>query len=422
MAISQNFPEEGPTLNLNFAGSKVLDPRITFSRTSVGTYMDANGLVVTGSADEPRFDHRYVNGEIESLGLLIEEQRQNLVTYSEDWNQHQAIQNLSVGINSITAPDGTLTADKLECTSSGDNNSGFVQKLVSISTSTDEYTTSWFVKRGNTDKTYLSAALSGGTFLAVYAYVDWTTTPVTFVYDGNNGSPTNTVHPIQEYTNDWYRASISIVNNNTNTQITNRIYSSSRTSTVTGDYLYAWGSQIEIGEFPTSYIPTSGSTVTRNADNVTMTGTNFSDWYNQEQGTVYVSQKLRAVQDTLRNNLVYLIGSGGSENDYFYNPSRGHTNIFVFGDGGTNYSRFQDGTDSTDTKTAFAYDVSGDDFKPYYNGIEATTETTTNTPSATSHTQLELGAGTSAKYCGHIQQFTYYPTRLSNTLLQNLTK
>ena len=55
MSISQNFPDEGPTLNLNFAGGKVLDPRITFIRSSVGTYMDANGLVVTASADEPRF-------------------------------------------------------------------------------------------------------------------------------------------------------------------------------------------------------------------------------------------------------------------------------------------------------------------------------------------------------------------------------
>ena len=47
MAISQNFPEEKPTLNLNFAGSRVLDPRITLSRSSVGTYMDDNGLLKT---------------------------------------------------------------------------------------------------------------------------------------------------------------------------------------------------------------------------------------------------------------------------------------------------------------------------------------------------------------------------------------
>ena len=113
MAISQNFPDEGPTLNLNFAGGKVLDPRITFSRTSVGTYMDANGLVSTASADSPRFDHRYVNGEIESLGLLVEEQRKNQVTYSEDFTQWNNTNTTDAVDTSINAPDGTNTATKI---------------------------------------------------------------------------------------------------------------------------------------------------------------------------------------------------------------------------------------------------------------------------------------------------------------------
>ena len=62
MAISQLYPAEGPTLNLNFAGSRTLDPRITFTRTSSGTYMGRDGLVKYAGPDEPRFDHRYVNG------------------------------------------------------------------------------------------------------------------------------------------------------------------------------------------------------------------------------------------------------------------------------------------------------------------------------------------------------------------------
>ena len=71
MSIKDNFPSVGPSLSLNFARSKTLDPRITFSRSSVGTYMDENGLIVTGSADEPRFDHKYENGVVKSLGLSL---------------------------------------------------------------------------------------------------------------------------------------------------------------------------------------------------------------------------------------------------------------------------------------------------------------------------------------------------------------
>ena len=71
MSISQNFPEEGPTLNLNFAGSRTLDPRITFTRTQTtsngSTYMGRDGLIKYAGPDEPRFDHRYVNGEIEVI-------------------------------------------------------------------------------------------------------------------------------------------------------------------------------------------------------------------------------------------------------------------------------------------------------------------------------------------------------------------
>jgi hypothetical protein len=420
MSVRNTFPQQRPTLNLDFANSKTLDPRITFSRTTTATYVDEDGLIKTVGADIPRFDHDPETGEC--LGLLVEEQRSNLLTYSEDWSAYQAKQSLDVTINDITSPDGAETADKLQCNASGLNNDGHIQKLQTVTASTKTYTTSWFVKRGNTDRTNLSTALSSGTYLAVYAHIDWTSSPVSFNFDGQNGSPVYTVHPLEEYPNGWYRASISITNNDTNTQITNRIYASSRISTVSGDYVYAWGSQAEEGAFPTSYIPRpDNSTATRNPDSVSMTGDNFSDWYNQDEGTIYVSQKLKSIDTVDRNSAVYLI-NGGSGNDIFYNVKKGDTNIFVFGDGGTNYSRWQENGDSTDTKTIWAYDVSGDDFKPYWNGIEGVNETDTNTPSATSHTQLEIGPTVGAKYNGHISKLTYYPTRLSNDQLQNLTK
>ena len=418
MAISQNFPEEGPTLNLNFAGSKILDPRITFSRTSVGTYMDANGLVVTGSSDEPRFDHRYVNGEIESLGLLVEEQRKNQVTYSEDFTQWSNTNTTDAVDTSITAPDGTNTATKITDDST---NAAHNVKFNFTTDSSDTFTVSCFVKKG--DFSYFIMVLRMDAYSSALAKFDFDNPSNNTTYGGG----INRSQTVTEYPNGWYRISFTSSFGAAVTSVVPHIHltaSDGNTSySGSGNFNYIWGAQLEIGEFSTSYIPTSGSTVTRNADNVTITGTNFSDWYNQDEGTVYVSQKLRAVQDTSRNNLVYLI-NGGNQLDYYYNTKVGGNHIFVFGDGGTIYRSFgQSGVNSIDSKTAFAYDVSGDDFKAYYNGIEATNETNNNTPSATSHTQLELGASTvSDKYCGHIRQFTYYPTRLSNTSLENITK
>ena len=144
MSISQNFPEEGPTLNLNFAGSKTLDPRITFSRTSTATYMDDSGLIVTAPADAPRFDHRYVNGEIESLGLLVEESRSNLITYSEDF-QDTSWSKFSISITgtSSVSPDGSANAT--EFTPSSANSRVYVDLTTSED---DDHTFSVFAKAG----------------------------------------------------------------------------------------------------------------------------------------------------------------------------------------------------------------------------------------------------------------------------------
>ena len=411
MSIKDNFPSVGPSLSLNFARSKTLDPRITFSRSSVGTHMDENGLIVSAATDEPRFDYKYESGVVKSLGLLVEEQRTNILEQSvvttSNWTggtSNTTYSNLSLNALGIF-PGVEVTSTTGEAWHR--RTTGYNVPFVSGT----EYAITFYYREGtsgyarlqfryNSQESYVQGPADGSSW-SIQQTIGSITNVTTTLMDGQS----------------TYKTTYSFTPNFTgDADMGIGIGIASAGTTV-----IALGGQVEEGEFPTSYIPTSGSTKTRNPDNVTMTGTNFSDWYNQDEGTVYVSQKLRAVQDTSRNNLVYLINGGGGS-DYFYNPKSGDTNIFVFGDGGTNYSRFQDGTNSTDTKTAFAYDVSGDDFKAYYNGIEATNETTTNTPSATSHTQLELGANVNDKYCGHIQQFVYYPKRLTNTQLQNLTK
>jgi hypothetical protein len=69
-----------PSLDLNFAAHKKLDPRVTFTRASEGTYFDDEGVMQTADDDEARFDHDPATGE--SLGLLIEEARTNLLLNS----------------------------------------------------------------------------------------------------------------------------------------------------------------------------------------------------------------------------------------------------------------------------------------------------------------------------------------------------
>ena len=73
-----NYPEIRPTLDLNFARVKALDSRITFARSSGGSYVGADGFIKYAGVNEARFDHDPVTGE--SLGLLVEEPRTNSFT------------------------------------------------------------------------------------------------------------------------------------------------------------------------------------------------------------------------------------------------------------------------------------------------------------------------------------------------------
>jgi hypothetical protein len=415
MSIQQNFPAISPSLSLNFARSKTLDPRITFTRTSTATRVNGQGLIEVVGANQPRFDHSYdpVSGTVKSLGLLIEEQRQNILNESvvttSNWTggtSNTTYSNLSLNALGIfPGVEVTSTTGAAWHRRTTGYNVPFVSGTQYALTFYYREGTSGYARlqlRYNSQESFVQGPVDGSAW-TIQQSIGTITNVTTTLLDGQS----------------TYKTSYIFTPNFTGVADLGIGVGLEGSAGVT---IIALGAQVEQGAFPTSYIPTSGSTVTRSPDSVTMTGDNFSDWYNQDEGTIYVSQKLRAVQAANRNNLVYLINANGNGTDYFYNTNKGNQHIFVFGDGGTNYSRFGESSDSTDSTIAWAYDVSGDDFKAYYNGIEATNETDNNTPSATSHNQLELGATAGDKYSGHISQLTYYPRRLTNTQLQNLTK
>ena len=112
LEVTQEYPTIRPTLDLNFAATKTLDRRITFTRDSLGTYVDENGLVKYASNNVPRFDHDPTTGE--SLGILVEAPRTNQILYSllttDNWTANGST--LSNNTTETTVPDGTNTAGK----------------------------------------------------------------------------------------------------------------------------------------------------------------------------------------------------------------------------------------------------------------------------------------------------------------------
>ncbi|MBM4179861.1 MAG: hypothetical protein FJ211_11125, partial [Ignavibacteria bacterium] len=177
-----SYPTSRPTLDLNFAQTKRLDPRVTFSRSSAGTLHNANGVLQSAATNTARFDHNPATGE--SLGLLVEEARTNQITYSNTGFQEANVQRFA-GL----APDGTFTA-ALVTNNTSNGNYG--------SPGAGTFTYSIFVKQGTSTTFKLQ--------YAGYGFIDWTFTFATesFVVSTVAGW---TNASMQKLPNGWYRLS-----------------------------------------------------------------------------------------------------------------------------------------------------------------------------------------------------------------------
>jgi hypothetical protein len=139
MSIKQNFPTIKPTLNLDFANSKAVDSRITFTRASAATVTDAQGIQQIVRDNKPRIDFDGNTGECR--GLLIEEQRANLNDTSPlDYNGYYLITTPRIAI----APDGTMTAHKMAASSLSSN--GHRHEIPHAVVANTVYTHSIYVK------------------------------------------------------------------------------------------------------------------------------------------------------------------------------------------------------------------------------------------------------------------------------------
>jgi len=320
-----------PTLDLRFASSKSLNDYvsgqnlITYTRAGNATFFDANGTIQTAGANVARFDHNPATGE--SLGLLIEEARTNLLLNSE-----------------------TLATQSVTVTAAAHTLSFYGTGTVTLS----------------------------GTHSATV--------------EGTGAFPTRTT-------------------------LTFTPTSGSLTVTVSGTVQYG---QVELGAFATSWIPTGGSTATRNADVASITGTNFSRWYSQSAGTVFADAT----------------GLGSSV------PGSYFQSLAVFSDG-ANATRIELGyltasaalldlrvsnvisvnlvptVSSNRRKLIGSFDSSGAEIS--VNGEAPITDLTVVMPTVN---KLDIGGANNSGikvFHGHIRRLAYFDRRLPNATLQAIT-
>jgi hypothetical protein len=355
----------------------------------------SNGLIQSAAINAARFDHDSAGV---CRGLLIEEGRENFISFSEAFND-ASWGKASTGIaapvvtaNQGTAPDGQNTADRIVfAASTASAQEGHVWKVASGGTKAggSSVTASvWLRTETGTATVYLSITegATGGTFTACSVTTTWTRFTVTRTL-------TATALVYMEIGPDTRALGAN-------------------QPTASGATALVWGAQLEAGSFPTSYIPTTTGSLARSADVCSITGGDFNNFYNQSEGTFLSSTQL------------FSVGNDYSARYWNVSDPPNYMRVSVFGQTSTQESSYLQNNDGTlnstvaselsrISRTAGAYQLNN--ARIVKNGTLGVLDTT-----FTPYTSFNnLGIMTSAS--GTIAALRYYKKRLPDAKLVTLT-
>lgn len=376
----------------------------------------------TAAAGVPRFDHDPVTGE--SLGLLIEEGRTNLCPYSRQISS-LPLTSVTAQNNVAVAPDGTLSATKLiQAAGTPTYNAVDLTNSTYPFSANQVVTTSIYAKAAEARYLRMSLPYTSGGYLGVQFDLLTGTISKTETVNATISSTS-----ITSVGNGWYRCVV------TGTLTTNSGYGAVVTPMIvpwTGGYsnigsygdgysgIYVWGAQVEAASSASSYIPTSGAQATRATDYVYNTGTSFSSWYRQDSGTFYAETMKTS---SLVAGYVWAVNLGNTvgNNDQLglYYSASSTLQPYGYAQASVQY-QFPSAsyTPGTITKTALAY--STNDSAASYGGSSVSTDTVCVMPQCN---YLFIGQqfGGNTILNGWVRKLAYYPARLSNAELQEMT-
>ena len=392
-------------LNIQFVGHNLsvgdyFDVDNVSVKEVIGGQVSGTPLLRTAAINEPRLEY---DAQGNALGLLIEEARTNLFRYSQELSN--VSHSLITTDNATVSPDGAQNASL--CIPTSANVEHYIDDQIVIAGT--DYAISCFAKYGSGSHLL---SFRGASIGANAPRFDLQTGTV--VNEGASGQWSNT--KIEDVGNGWYKCS-SVGNPNYLTPLRFQIIRSDGATTFIGDGTghYIYGAQVEEGAFPTSYIPTSGSAVTRAVDFCSMPISRF--FYNTSEGSLFVVFDIATSE---ANKGICAINNSASPTDNRVDL-RSQGTAFITSDNedfdGLNVSSFNQ---YTTNKAAFAF-KSGDSALVKNGGTVDTLSSVFTLPSFDILRVGSIDAGTPNLGSGHIKSIQYYPRRLSDTKLQELT-
>jgi|DEB0MinimDraft_6_1074348.scaffolds.fasta_scaffold03484_6 hypothetical protein len=308
--------------------------------------------------DLPRIDY---SGGASCPALLLEPQRTNLITNSEYFGTWTG--STYITSNYAISPDGSQNASR--CLFTGSN-----QVLT------------------------ITSSLSTGVSCSATIYVKGTSGETIRLAAGG----VDTMHTLN---GDWQRIE-------TNATSINSTFVLNTFGGATARDLLIFGAQLEEGSYPTSYIPTYGSSVTRSADVPNISS--GSSIFNDSEGTFYV--EIEGLSDTASTKVI-TIGDGTSSNrvQIFYQSGTNITTNVISG-GSAQVSGFTTSATQTDNnKVLIRY--ASNNAKMYLNGTEIASDTSVTPPSGLNVLRFDNGVG-AALFEGEVKQLLYFPTALTD--------
>ena len=362
------------------------------TRATDATRVDESGLIEDVLANVPRID--YTGGGCPHI--LAEPMRTNLIPYSEDLTQWTK-SNASL-INTITStvisPDGVSYANKLYPIGSA------TSSYIIQSAAGDCF--SMFIKKGERRWVLIYGGFANSNV--------W--------FDSENGVfgwvLSEATATVESFGNDWYRLKILWTQNSTQVRIYNTNSGTSTQSTGNGtDGIYIWGAQLEVGSYATSYIPTSGSTVTRNQDTFTRDG--IGSLINSTEGVLFV--EVAALADDETNREITLSDGTGSNYVLIRFNSGGSNRIYTRVDVGGGLEYFDLNTSHTITDTnKIAIRWGDSNFATFINGVKVGSQLSGSSFSADTLTELNFDNGTgNNNFFGKVKQLQVYDTALGGS-------
>lgn len=382
----------------------VQDAQLEYGLVATNYIETTSAAVSVGPVnDEPRLTYDPVNPTAPSL--LMEPQRTNLFEYSEYMNGLDFIQATATE-NAETSPEGVVNAARLyDNTTDAQHRVG--DNAISVTSGTT-YTLSVFAKKGTLRYCYLLSTASAST--------------ERYFFDLQEGTAITSGGTIEDYGNGWYRLSAQSTASATGTaafafNLTNEDQYNTYIGTGT-DYHIVYGLQLEAGSYPTSYIPTNGTSVTRVVDRSFDSG--LSNVIGQTEGVLFLDWYMEHESSSVSEDLYTVALSDGTSNNAIGINNYNNTLAVFVTNGGVSqfYNNSFSGSDGQRIKLALAYKEN--DFALYINGAQIATDSSGTIPSLTNINVASWWTGGLNDFI-KLNKLLLFPTRLDNATLATLT-